>query len=445
MFVANNMGVSMKKLLFLLIILSLSIYFGCSTNLVSPSLTNTSQTGQVALKISSDSIPSNVVKITAILSQNGEDTLTTSADPLSGSSAELNFSNVPVGTWRLKVNAEDNNSLILYTGETDIQINAGEVTNVVLTLMPTGQGTGSIYIYVNWGQNNSDWVDYNKNPVITNSGSSYGINGIGNPRVIMENGLYKMWYKNLENNGISTISYAISNDGISWEKVGDGPVINLGEQGSWDAGAVTTGPIIKENGMYKMYYSGAVEAHKPWQIGLAISSDGINWEKYPNPVINSGDGWDYSIGADAIVKRDSIYYLYYRGWQPPLTYQEGLATSTDGINWTKYAGNPVLTPSENWEGTGAYYTSVIFENKEFKMLYMGTNAEFGKAISDDGIHWIKDSGNPYFSGSQTSNNWCSRPVYPYLIKVGNIYKVYYNSSVSTNNPQAIGFFTIKNF
>jgi len=258
---SRNFGDFMKKLLAFFAIILLSIYFGCSTNLVSPSLSNTSQSGKVALKISSDSIPSNVIMVSAILSRSGEDTLTSSVNPLSGSSAEINFTNVPVGTWHLKVNADNNTGIILYTGETDLQINADEITNVQLTLMPTGNGTGSIYIHVNWGQSDAAWTDYTGNPVLTNSDSLYGIHGFGNPQVIIENGTYKMWYKNLENNGVSTISYAVSNDGITWEKVGDGPVINLGEPGSWDAGTVTTGPVIKENGLYKMYYSGAVEKH----------------------------------------------------------------------------------------------------------------------------------------------------------------------------------------
>ena len=239
-----------------------------------------------------------------------------------------------------------------------------------------------------------------------------------------------------------------SNDRINWEIIGGRPVIDLGQQGSWDAGAVTTGPVIKEDGVYKIYYSAAVEAHQPWQIGLATSSDGIHWQKYPSPVLySSTSGWDYSIGANSIIKIDSVYYLYYHGWEPPATYREGLATSSDGIHWNKYSGNPVLNATESWEGTSAYYSSIIYENGIFKMIYMNyldNNMGFGKATSIDGIHWTKDANNPYFTGSNTSNNWTSRPIYPCLINIGDSYRVYYNSSYISSST-AIGYLTSKKF
>jgi len=40
----------------------------------------------------------------------------------------------------------------------------GITTQVNLVLSPTGGGTGSIYIYVKWGD--SGWKDYIGNPII---------------------------------------------------------------------------------------------------------------------------------------------------------------------------------------------------------------------------------------------------------------------------------------
>ena len=437
----------MKKLNAISIFLIIMMLFSSCTknNLVGVTNSNPSN-GSITLKINGSTIPSDVQKIIAKLSRTNYDTLKTSIEVISDSLNVLSFEAVPIGKWHLNVDANNSEGKIIYSGETDITIIEDESVDVYLTLASVGSGFGNINIYIDW--NEYPWYDFNGNPVLTNAGSIDGAYGYGNPKLILDNGVYKMWYKNLEANGVSTVSYAESNDGISWRRIGNGPVINLGQPGSWDAGAVTTGPVIKENGIYKMYYSGAVEAHQPWQIGLATSTDGINWEKYQNPVVSFGNGWDYSIGANSLIKIDSIYYLYYHAWEPPNNYREGLAKSVDGISWTKYDVNPILISTESWEGTGAYYCSILYEDGIFKMIYMNyqdNNMGFGKATSSDGINWVKDSSNPYFTGSNSANNWTLRPIYPCIINVGKNYRVYYNSSYTSANDMAIGFLTINKF
>ncbi len=424
------------------------IFYGCSQNAPTSPRDHNSSTGNLSLSIDKTTAPKNVVKVVAHLTRTNHDTRSAELNLLSNTTADISFGQVLTGTWHLKVDAIDSDSAVVYTGETDVEVKVGLITNVNLTLSPTGNGHGSIYIFVNWGTGALKWNDYSGNPVFTNSDSGNGANGIGNPYIIIDNGIYKMWFKYLENNGVGTIGYAESKNGISWATVGNGPVIKTGSQGSWDMGMVTPGPVIKEDGIYKMYYSGAVEAHLIGQIGLATSSDGIHWQKYPKPIIQAGSGWETSINANSLVKKDGVYYLYYVGLGSSNTLRQGLATSTDGINWKKYEGNPILSPTEGWEYKGSYYSSVIFENGIFKMVYMNNQTNdtgFGKAVSTDGIHWTKDSNNPYFTGTDTYNNWTFRPIYPFFIKVGNSYRVYYASTVTTNNKQAIGFLTFNQF
>ena len=51
--------------------------------------------------------------------------------------------------------------VVLYTGETNIQIFAGFTTQVNLVLEPTGAGVGNIYIWVTWGiPPAGNWTDY---------------------------------------------------------------------------------------------------------------------------------------------------------------------------------------------------------------------------------------------------------------------------------------------
>src|ERR1700716_528837 len=79
---------------------------------------------------------------------------------------------------------------------------------------------------------------------------------------------------------------------IAWQKVsGTGPggsVLGLGSAGSFDERGNFTISAFKDGDVYKLYYGGADttgpcaginSAH--WRIGLAQSSDGLNWTSVP--------------------------------------------------------------------------------------------------------------------------------------------------------------------
>ncbi len=107
----------------------------------------------------------------------------------SDSTADLLLENIDAGEWQLKVDAEDDSGLVLYTGETEVQIFAGFTSQVYLTLNPTGSGTGSIYINVTWGgPTNLTWVDYHNNPLISKSGNYYDNMAVAQPVVLFDGG-----------------------------------------------------------------------------------------------------------------------------------------------------------------------------------------------------------------------------------------------------------------
>ncbi len=428
------MGVSMKMVLFLSTFLYITFYFGCSNNLVSPSNTNSNNFGQVSLKISSDSIPSNVVKVTAILSKNGEDTLTTSIVPMTVSSANLNFTNVPVGTWHLKVIAENSAGIILYAGNTDIEVNTGELTKVNLTLIPTGQGTGSIFIQVNWGNNSTNWIDFLYNPIFTPQDNPSMPNAVSQGEILYENGIYKMWYLCTYNAGKGNIWYAESQDGINWQNKSNQPVFENDLPGTWDDYTVGPGAIVKDaQGNYMLYYNGWSNQYGQWQIGLATSIDGVNWERYNNPVLHADSSSEFKIGVVSVLKFNSIYYMYYNA-SPINNYNSwriNLATSTDGLHWTKYSSNPILSPTLQWEGIGVLYPSIIYDNNQFIMIYSSSDrTKFGIAYSQDGKIWTKNS-NYIFSNYMTNKSY-EQINYPFFMKVGNIYRLYYTATTSDN-------------
>jgi hypothetical protein len=81
--------------------------------------------------------------------------------------------------------------------------------------------------------------------------------------------------------------------------------------------------------------------------------------------------------AGCVTKKDGLFYLYYQGSdgydnvEDTVTHRAiGLATSNDGLNFQKYANNPIITysPSNNIE-EGAVSCGVSLEGGEIVMYY----------------------------------------------------------------------------
>ncbi len=92
------------------------------------------------------------------------------------------------------------------------------------------------------------------------------------------------------------------------------------------------------------------------QTGYATSSDGISWLKYAgNPVFQPmrETGWEewFAVDHPAILKDPRKgYHLFYFSW-----YSIGHAFSEDGITWTRNAANPLLRYKQNADSTVVMY------------------------------------------------------------------------------------------
>ncbi len=416
------------------------LFFGCSKeNLVGVNKTNTSK-GSIALKINKASIPSEVQLLNAQLSRSNYDTLKTSINVIDDSLNVISFEAVPVGGWHLKIDAQNSVGKIIYRGETDVTIIEDETNNVYLTLQPFGSGTGNINIYIQW---DSDWLDYNNNPIFTKDINASDVYGIIEPKILYENGVYKMWYTKLFASASADIWYAESSDGINWHTNYNKPVIQPGNAGNWDDYSVCVGGIIYDNGKYKMYYFGFQDQNGKWCIGYAVSDDGINWEKNTEPVLTPSDN-EFQILASSVIKVDNNYYMYYSTRNYPY-YSICLATSQDGLHWQKYDQNPILKSSETWEGTGIFFPTVIKKDNNFEMVYGNCNQNewaFGKAVSQDGKIWVKSNSNPFFVSQETYNNWTNKIAYPDYVKINSEYKIYYTGYIGYDEG-TVAFITNK--
>lgn len=239
---------------------------------------------------------------------------------------------------------------------------------------------------------------------------------------------------------------------FAWTKDSHNPVFAGGGMGAWDNNVGVPWVIFNsDSARYEMWYSGSLPGGN---IGFATSSDGIAWTRNANTVLSPSPGsWDSMLVlAPCVLRENGQYKMWYTGarsdWPGPAiaTNRIGYATSPDGKNWTKYSGNPVLGAGKgDWESGGVEYCSVILVPGGYKMFYGGFNLStscIGVAFSADGITWQRDTvNNPVFTKGPPGT-WDGNSFLPRVLAIGGKYFMWYGAeTVPGVGPPRIGLAT----
>ena len=134
--------------------------------------------------------------------------------------------------------------------------------------------------------------------------------------------------------------------------------------------------VLKVGGSYMMWYTSGNK------IYLATSPDGATWSRANggSPVLSPSTSlaWEAYGVYSASVLYDSSggnYIMSYSGMDTTgVTADTGLATSTDGISWTKYPGNPIvaLSPAGSWDsGDSVDNQGMLLLNGQLMVYYSG--------------------------------------------------------------------------
>lgn len=196
------------------------------------------------------------------------------------------------------------------------------------------------------------WVKYSGNPVITPTPGTWDADYVAQPRVLFDGSEYRMWYVGSSQKA-RAIGFASSADGVTWTK-SSGPVLAPGPEGAWDGAFVGLGSVVWDGNRFLMWYVGAgFTSFQTGAVGMATSPDGINWGKYAgNPVLRPSSIDQRLITTPYVIKPfgSPLYNMWYaarRSADPPSSSVLRIiyATSLDGINWDKFATS-ALSPSD---------------------------------------------------------------------------------------------------
>ena len=184
-------------------------------------------------------------------------------------------------------------------------------------------------------------------------------------------GKWLMWYTGQSRNN-SAIGIATSDDGIRFTRMQQKPILVPSEP--YEKGSVMNPCVLwdKDEKIFKMWYA-AGEQFEPDVLCYAESKDGINWERYANnPILEkSNEKYDQcKVGGCDILKENDRYYMFYIGYQNVDTARVCMAESNDGIhNWVRSMDNPVISPEKkSWDADAVYKPTVVLNKQKNKLL-----------------------------------------------------------------------------
>jgi len=272
-------------------------------------------------------------------------------------------------------------------------------------------------------ETNAGWVKYPKNPVLGGAlGTCFDIS------VLKEDDIYRMWFSWRPRKSIALVE---SKDGVQWSK----PIIVLGPNEKTDWENDLNRPVVIKNGnRYQMWYTGQARG-RSW-IGYAASEDGKTWQRMSDkPVLSADKPWEKVAVMCPHVLFDEklkLYRMWYSGGEQYEPNAIGYATSKDRLKWTKHENNPIFRPdTENaWEKERVTACQVMRQGDWHVMFYIGfrdrDHAQIGVARSRDGIgDWQRHPDNPIIRPGK--DRWDHDAVYkPFALFDGKRWLLWYN-------------------
>lgn len=209
--------------------------------------------------------------------------------------------------------------------------------------------------------------------------------------VVREGGVYKLWYTGYDGTptGRRMLGYATSPDGIAWTRHPDNPLV----RDHW----VEDMTVVKDGERYLMFAEGEND-----RAQLLTSADGVKWERVGRLDVRLAGGEpipDGPYGTPAALRAGGRWLLFYERSDKGVW----LAASDDLKVWRNVRDEPVLVP-----GPGAYDKDMIAVNQIVKhggryyAYYHGCATDGpdarkwspAVAVSDDLLRWEKYPGNP---------------------------------------------------
>jgi sucrose-6-phosphate hydrolase SacC (GH32 family) len=174
-----------------------------------------------------------------------------------------------------------------------------------------------------------------------------------------------------------------------WAPIAENPVFAGTGGDTWDKKIRERGFIVVgEDGLFRLWYTGyAGDRPATMSLGLATSRDGIHWTRDPENPIFSGS-W---VEDMCVVPHDGTFLMFAEG-KNDIAH---LLVSTDGHKWTDRGSLDIRKTDGSPIAPGPYGTpTALFENGTWYLLYERGDQGVWLATSKDTKTWKNTQDDP---------------------------------------------------
>jgi len=274
---------------------------------------------------------------------------------------------------------------------------------------------------------------YEGNPIIPRMPGTFHSVFAANPDVLLFRGRYHMYFRGQGDERHDQIGVAYAGpqafDGVHWQVYPGSPVIRVPERRSdFDSAHVLDPAAIVFNGRVYLYYTAhSLDPDVPSSTGLAVSKDGTRFEKVS--AVQGAPG----IGPEAVV-RDGRVWLFTSRRGAGGHFEIGCAVSDDGVRFRDVPRRIVLSPSGQDSAFDRFSVTTVrlwLEDGWYYMTYAGCDryadypGAIGLARSRDLVEWERYPGNPIFARGEPGT-WDEGALWFATVeKIGGTYWLWY--------------------
>jgi|GEM_PF-1409364 len=182
------------------------------------------------------------------------------------------------------------------------------------------------------------------------------------------------------------------------------PVLSPGEATDWDSRCVMHPWVVEDDGTYYMWYSGHKGSNQ--QIGFAYSSDGYEWTKSRGNPILPRDGVYNALGEPSVIKDGATLRMWYLPTSDRIRYLE--ATGPFEFSSIQAAVNAASAGDIIKVAPGTYTEQVVINNTSLTLEGAGAGSTIIVAPESRTSFTFSESGSSWepvvFAFGRTNNN-----------------------------------------
>lgn len=247
----------------------------------------------------------------------------------------------------------------------------------------------------------SDLVNWEKVGELTPADSIEN-KGLCAPCALVQGDTVHLFYQTYGNGKRDAICHAYSTNGIDFVRNATNPIFR--PTGDWNCGRAIDAEVIRFADRYLLYFATRDTAYKIQMQGVAAApaSGNFNRENWVQltdaPILQPRYPWEgRCVEGASVIQQGETLFMFYAGAYNNDPQQIGVAKSSDGVQWERLSNKPFLENGDpgTWNSSESGHPHIFRDTDGKTWLFYQGNNDNGKTwfLSKTEVGW--DENGPF--------------------------------------------------